>query len=157
VISTNDNVDMVMGWLRECDGAYQTCNSNRKPFSPIRLVNIGRGDLLRIELYLCQPLRYAALSYGLGSRKTEAPTTRANLAGRSAGFPETGLPQTLQDAIYVVRKLRIPYIWIDAFYIVQGDVSDLGKGSWANARHLPECLSYPRSNGSLVFFGWLLQ
>jgi hypothetical protein len=47
-----------------------------------------------------------------------------NLEGRSAGFLATELPQTLQDAIHVVRELSIQYIWIDMICIVQDDTND---------------------------------
>ena len=56
-----------------------------------------------------------------------SPTTKSNLVSSLAGFSETELPQTLQDAIHVVSKLDIQYIWIDALCIVQDDINDWEK------------------------------
>jgi hypothetical protein len=40
------------------------------------------------------------------------------------GFPIKSLPRSLQDAVKVVKKLKIRYLWIDSPRILQDDKRD---------------------------------
>lgn len=52
-------------------------------------------------------------------------TTKANKREHeTTGIDVHNMPATFQDAIYVVKKLGIRYIWIDALCIVQDDQDD---------------------------------
>jgi hypothetical protein len=56
-----------------------------------------------------------------------AKTTRETVKARQTGIEFELLPRTLRDAIHVTRSLRIPFIWIDALCIIQGDIEDWEK------------------------------
>jgi hypothetical protein len=44
------------------------------------------------------------------------------------GIEWSGLPRTFQDAVEVVRALRIPYLWIDSLCIIED--GDLDGEDW---------------------------
>ena len=61
---------------------------------------------------------YATLSYCWGGPQRKATSTE-NLASYLDRIELRTLPQTLQDAVFVTRKLGLQYIWIDSLCIVQ--------------------------------------
>jgi hypothetical protein len=68
-------------------------------------------------------IRYAALSYCWGASNTVL-TTAATEALYLQEIPTAELPQTIRDALEISRELGIPYLWVDAFCICQGDKKD---------------------------------
>ncbi|TGJ75358.1 hypothetical protein E0Z10_g11001 [Xylaria hypoxylon] len=89
--------------------------------SPLRLVNVMDGNMIRLERTDDKSHRYAALSYCWGGSKAleDAKTMGDNIDVRMSGFRLDELPRTLKDAIILTRRLNIQYIWIDAICIVQ--------------------------------------
>lgn len=70
---------------------------------------------------------YCALSYCWGSpeqARTQLTTTSESLSNRLAGISEDEIPPVLKDAITITRALGVPYLWIDALCILQGDTDD---------------------------------
>lgn len=69
------------------------------------------------------PAKYVAFSYVWGMAKQAAATTRSNVNGRRRkGGLERALrtfPRAIQDAISLVQRLNLRYLWIDALCIVQ--------------------------------------
>ncbi|KAL1881960.1 hypothetical protein Daus18300_001014 [Diaporthe australafricana] len=51
-------------------------------------------------------------------------TERSTISDLLDGIPETKMTSVLRDAIRATRALKIPYLWIDALCIVQGDAED---------------------------------
>ncbi|RSL61392.1 hypothetical protein CEP53_005097 [Fusarium sp. AF-6] len=74
--------------------------------------------------------RYAALSYCWGGPQP-LTATKSNLQTLISGVEVDKLPQTLQDAVHVTRRLGIRYLWIDALCIIQDSpedkLSEIGK------------------------------
>jgi Heterokaryon incompatibility protein (HET) len=67
--------------------------------------------------------RYMTLSHRWG----EIPfltLTRKNLHDLYTGLPLSNLPRTFQDAIAVVRRFGIRYLWIDSLCIIQDSMED---------------------------------
>ncbi|KAI0490401.1 heterokaryon incompatibility protein-domain-containing protein [Xylaria cf. heliscus] len=109
-------------------------------FSPRRLISVGEGEQSLCRLidtetesyqrkWLSSPwnCRYMALSYCWGGPedaraqfKTEAGTLRY----RMEGFHCNEASECLRDAIKVARALDIPFLWVDALCIIQGDRDD---------------------------------
>jgi hypothetical protein len=56
-------------------------------------------------------------------------TTKESIGARRASIEFDLLPKTLRKAIVVTRLLGIPFIWIDALSIIQGDRGDWEKES----------------------------
>ncbi|KAK7963417.1 hypothetical protein PG988_010391 [Apiospora saccharicola] len=67
--------------------------------------------------------RYLALSYCWGGQ-SQLLLTRASEARLKAGFPEEELSPTQRDTVALARALSVPYVWIDALCIRQGDRED---------------------------------
>jgi len=67
--------------------------------------------------------RYAALSYCWGD-SLPLETTTTNLQAHESAIGFEKLPQTLQDAVMVVRYLGIRYVWIDCLCILQDSKAD---------------------------------
>ncbi|KAK4216499.1 hypothetical protein QBC37DRAFT_397678 [Rhypophila decipiens] len=133
--------ELLSSWLRDCDQDHQQCRlaaaprHSDRPFLPTRLLDVGWSHS---KIRLCetkslkfgqpnQDMRYVALSHPWGDGKTHNHfcTTHANLGQRvRAGVRVQDFPDTLKDAIYVARGLKIPYLWIDSLCIIQGSDGD---------------------------------
>ena len=86
-----------------------------------RLICVGPSDGSR-EPYLIDsentPRKYVALSYCWGSAKPLV-TTVENLDEHKRVIPMQMLPQTVQDAVSITRKLGLDFLWVDALCIIQ--------------------------------------
>lgn len=67
---------------------------------------------------------YTALSYCWGPPGANFTTTDGNLSEHKTGIDFKSLPEALKDAVTITQALGIPYLWIDAICIVQGNASD---------------------------------
>ena len=76
-----------------------------------------------VHLSSGQRVLYAALSYCWGGPQ---PITLTKLTKRDMlrGIATSTLPQTIQDAITVTRKVGLRYLWVDALCIIQDSDSD---------------------------------
>jgi hypothetical protein len=118
-------------WLRKCDESH-SCNQ-RKLYWPTRVIFVGGLDPNKLELWE-QANRedsedYIVLSYCWGTpmdeEKERICTTPQNYHDRmKEGLSYKDLPKTFQDAIRVTRELEKEYLWIDSFYIIQGNEED---------------------------------
>lgn len=133
--SRESSLDFVLKHLHHCRQHHSKCAEQDPTFQPTRLVNCAddTGQLLLVEqdrTVQASPsaIQYVALSYCWGASGF-FKTTRTNIDRLKQGFDLSDLPKTLQDAIAVTRQLGIPYIWIDALCIVQGDAADWEKES----------------------------
>jgi hypothetical protein len=70
-----------------------------------------------------QPGQYSTLSYCWGGEQ-HYKLVKARLEAYKDKIEESCLPQTVKDAIYVTRRLRIRYLWIDAYCIIQDSTED---------------------------------
>jgi len=130
--------DTILKWITTCRDSHDECKTlSSSSFVPSRLVDTGPlnsghvNDHLRIVSHdqISQPPpTYAALSYCWGNGKSQEvtdgtqryETTPDNLSEREISFSLHHLPQTLRDAVAIVRKLGIRYLWVDALCILQG-------------------------------------
>jgi hypothetical protein len=91
--------------------------------APGRLIDTGLPGQSKIRLILTNGLpartKYVALSYCWGRHHTGERTTNQSIGRMMEGVSIAELSQTIQDAVKVVRKLRIQYLWIDALCIIQ--------------------------------------
>jgi hypothetical protein len=109
-------------WIRECEEKHECCPRTTCPLLPSRVIDVGDGNQPP-RLYLSNPgdrARYVALSYCWGEDQPYM-TKKSNLQEKTMAIPMAELGQTIQDAIVTNRKIRIPYIWIDALCIIQDD------------------------------------
>ncbi|CAK7226452.1 hypothetical protein SCUCBS95973_006204 [Sporothrix curviconia] len=104
-------------------------------FMPTRVLDVadgggssGQGHRVVLVESVAAGSPYAALSYCWGPDPSGTVTTkRGNVAAHKdpkRGIPLAALPQTIQDAVLVCRRLHVRYLWIDALCIVQDDDDD---------------------------------
>ncbi|EFW99310.1 tol-like protein [Grosmannia clavigera kw1407] len=142
------SLDCAAAWLADCDAKHPAC---AEPFfrspgltrsniaegdtsakhMPSRVLDVqangeqGASDSIRLVEGLTPPHPYVALSYCWGSDldsvcKTTVVTRQAHLQSITVA----DLPQTIQDAILVCRRLHVRYLWVDSLCIVQDDMDD---------------------------------
>ena len=139
-------IDLASAWIERCSRLHgASCYSQADVPLPTRLVRIPTDAIQNPQLRVTKGHqgRYVALSYSWGKR-TDFVTTSTTFAGKLSGFKVETLPQMLQDAIQVARKLGYYYIWIDALYIIRGDEVD-----WA---HESSKMAVGYGNSSLTVF-----
>ena len=126
---------LIRHWVQECDighGAGIKCLGSDKelPLLPTRVIDVGPPDgSYDPFLFISQKghrARYIALSHcwGTDSGKMPLRTTQVSLADHQKNIPMVSLPRTFFDAVSVVRKLGVRYLWIDSLCIVQDLAAD---------------------------------
>lgn len=93
-------------------------------FGPPFLVNVEAADgIVRLHRTGSNKyLRYVALSFAWGG--SQVMTTKSNVDAHLDHIDVNTLPQSVQDAILVTRKLGLKYLWVDALYIIQDSEED---------------------------------
>ncbi|KAK2126316.1 heterokaryon incompatibility protein-domain-containing protein [Fusarium oxysporum II5] len=107
-------------WFMEGDGEIQ-------PSQSITMVkNVGSVAQSTARLVETKDLSeenkkrpYVILSYCWGSGNDPARTTSRNLRGRHNTIECGTLPKSIQDAIRIIRLMKIQYLWVDAVCIIQ--------------------------------------
>ncbi|KAK8034043.1 hypothetical protein PG993_009038 [Apiospora rasikravindrae] len=126
-------VEFLRTTLADCaEHSHPDANTTTPGFLPTRLIDV-RGERPRIvelnkpssEVEAAADRRYLALSYCWGGA-SQLQLTRESEPGLStAGFSEeTDLSPTQRDTVALARALSVPYVWIDALCIRQGDRAD---------------------------------
>ncbi|KAK8065013.1 hypothetical protein PG997_011760 [Apiospora hydei] len=125
-------VEFLRTTLAECaeHSRPETKTTATPVFLPTRLIDV-RGELPRIVELSNAPLdeeedrRYLALSYCWGGA-SQLLLTRETEADLQAGFSleAESLAPTQRDTVALARALSVPYVWIDALCIRQGDRAD---------------------------------
>lgn len=117
--------------MDECRHAHDhNCgNPDSPPGLPDRVIDVdGNGDTSKVKLHISsgEAEGYVALSYCWGGPQPMR-ALKSNLESLREGIDIQLLPQTIQDAIEVTRRLNQRYLWIDALCIVQDDTEDKAK------------------------------
>jgi hypothetical protein len=100
--------------------SYETTASSGLPAMVLDVSSFTESDQEMIKLHRVagQELKYAALSYCWGTMQLNATRT-SNVHKYMFQIPISSLPQTLQDAVTVTRKLGLRYLWVDSMCIIQ--------------------------------------
>ncbi|KAF4435882.1 HET-domain-containing protein [Fusarium austroafricanum] len=154
-------------WLEECKEHGCCSNSQKESILPTRIIEVNPPDQPEPRIIETQGLRgvYATISYCWGSVPFQTLNT-SNYSQLTKRLDMNTLPLTVQDAITTTRRLKIPYIWIDALCIIQDSDQDknreiaLMKDIYASsaltivaasARHVFEGFLSDRSQSEEVF------
>ena len=116
--------------MQECDRGHPKCKLkspnqlHMNEYHPSRLLDLG---LPALEPDYCTLVSgsqcvgpYAALSYCWGTSQT-LQTRKSNVTDHARCIQLQMMPLTLRQAVSVVRRLGLRYLWIDALCIVQDD------------------------------------
>ena len=111
-----------------CDSKHSCFQSPSERQLPTRVLDLSSDSsnkaLVRLLVTSSERARYACLSHCWGKSPAMTKTTTNSLDAHTRGIKVPDLPQTFQDAIDIVRRLGIRYLWIDALCIIQDDDKD---------------------------------
>jgi hypothetical protein len=122
--SSDDCIQLVASWIRNCAESHQDCLRLKHTPLPTRVIHVG-SDLEEPYLYVSkqEDANYIALSHCWGGL-VPMTTTLATFEQRQREIRFSELPRTFKDAIIIARKLKIQYIWIDSLCIIQDSADD---------------------------------
>ena len=129
---SDENLVMVSKWLSTCSQSHIECQLEDNTRLPTRVIDVGPADASQAPRLLVtskETGRYVALSHCWGSLMQSdagqhARTLTTNLQNMQCRIALEKLPRNFQDAVLVVRKLGLRFLWIDALCIVQDDLAD---------------------------------
>jgi hypothetical protein len=104
------------------------CKRDSSATLPTRVIEVGSDggqDPCLVESN-GQLGSYVALSYCWGDSKKHPvlKTTWENFDAHKRNIPLASMPKTILDAVKISRRLGIPFLWVDALCIIQGDAAD---------------------------------
>ncbi|KAL8739130.1 MAG: hypothetical protein Q9181_000159 [Wetmoreana brouardii] len=131
------NMRLIFRWLDDCEADHAKCHHERLPRLPTRVIDVGPSDGsadVRLLVTGGTPGNYVVLSHCWGLRPSstlnkESQLLQANSEDFERRIDIESLPKNFRDAILVVRKLEIRYLWIDALCVIQDSLSDWAKES----------------------------
>ncbi|KAH7090773.1 heterokaryon incompatibility protein-domain-containing protein [Paraphoma chrysanthemicola] len=127
------SIHQILSWFAGCQ-----CYPDRSPPLPSRVLDVTDPALIRLREHTGSYGKYACLSHCWGQIEANGSlvTTRATYkAHMDDGIRFESLPKLFQDAVQLAHALKIPYLWIDALCIMQGDEDDWRQQS-ANMRDI---------------------
>ncbi|KAH7411437.1 heterokaryon incompatibility protein-domain-containing protein [Cadophora sp. MPI-SDFR-AT-0126] len=130
-VATGEVFNSARTWLKECLQTHSNCPNITSSAMPTRVLDVTQLsellDMVRLkETNQTEKGQYIALSYCWGPQGQSIMLKESTLREFKIAIVVRELPQTLQDAILVTRKLGIRYLWIDALCIIQDSDSDKG-------------------------------
>jgi hypothetical protein len=144
--SIDNNLELLGQWLGTCvtkhsiEAEAENCRrplfhgDDARPDYGIRVIDVHERTIVEKTP---EEIEYAALSYvwDAAHRNSKVPvhnvdsTNKDSVQGSLSKLPDR-IPKVIEDAIFVCRKLSIPYLWVDRYCINQSDL--LSKGSEIN-------------------------
>lgn len=122
-VASNRSFKQANQWLQDCVKHHPSefCPILKNTPLPKRVIDVS-GVYPRLHSSGGASARYACLSYCWGtSWREQSMTTSHNVDRHSNRIIFENLPQTIQDAIMITKRLNLRYIWIDRLCIVQDD------------------------------------
>ena len=129
LISSTADLQYARQMLELCESSHPTCRSffaDSLPPAPNRIFRVvdASSSPPKLVSRLVSETPYVALSYVWGY-DLPGKTLRSNLADREKIGLSEPLPKTYRDALEVVRRFGMKWIWIDALCIIQDDGADV--------------------------------
>ncbi len=119
-ITSTDMID-VEEWLKDYTEHHSCSNSIVKGYLPPRVLDCRTDQLVLKEasqIDLKGDTRYLTLSHCWG-KGPNVTLQSDNMDELYQGIEYSRLPPTFRDAVKIVRKLNIAYLWIDSLCIIQ--------------------------------------
>ncbi|PMD29378.1 HET-domain-containing protein [Hyaloscypha variabilis F] len=116
-------------WIKECYDTHPECKAVTEGLheGPTRLLDLGsHRTRITPRLVVVDPQKdlvpYVALSYCWGVPSGDVlKLTAATLVALTRGVDISSFPRTIQDAIYICRKLGYRFLRVDSVCIMQDD------------------------------------
>ena len=112
LVGPRPDFSLIKSWIDNCEQSHSNCRHvvDKSILKDIRLVDIVQRTVVPYDIE--HEPDYVALSYVWGGVKQD---------GVALNTPLPQLPQTVEDAMVVVRELGKRYLWVDALCIDQDD------------------------------------
>jgi hypothetical protein len=114
-------LDLARVWLSNCVVSHNSCaNKLDKTWSPKRLLYIQGAKIRLLDTRNENPAGpYATLSHCWGKERNFVVLSESNIGKFLNEIPPGTLPKTFAEAIDIVYRLGISYLWIDSLCILQ--------------------------------------
>lgn len=124
-LNSDESYNLARKWLHECtdSGTHSDCQVTSSKILPTRVIDVRGIPKLHITKDN-ETNQYATLSYCWGVRAQSVMLLKENLDELCKGIPTQLLAKSIKDAISVVQKLQVPYLWIDSLCIIQDSKDD---------------------------------
>ncbi|KAH7355569.1 heterokaryon incompatibility protein-domain-containing protein, partial [Pyrenochaeta sp. MPI-SDFR-AT-0127] len=119
---SEESIDQVRYWLMNC-----RCSSGHTSLLPNRVIDIRDHASIRLRESRGLYGRYACLSHCWGQLQANGTLVTSRVSYNAHvedGIRFASLPKLFQDVVELAQALDIPYLWIDALCIIQGDEDD---------------------------------
>ncbi|CZR50470.1 uncharacterized protein PAC_00343 [Phialocephala subalpina] len=128
---SDKSIQNIKDWITTCNKSHPRCwysisGAKIKHTSPLptRVIDVGNSTgTVRLVNSDEMAAQYVALSHCWGG-SSHCRTTKACLKQRENALKIMELPKTVQDAVFIVRKLGLRYLWVDSLCIIQDDEDD---------------------------------
>lgn len=128
------SISRIKHWLDDCTANHPSCKRAMSSDSisnttslPTRILDVANYPkticLIITAKKKVQKAKHVALSYCWGG-VAQIKTTRVTLERHQKSIPCESLPQTIQDAAWITRKLGLRFLWVDCLCILQEDRHD---------------------------------
>ena len=116
---------MVDQHVAECTNHHALCRPSQVGTLPSRIMELRSGvdDMIFPIVSNGRQGNYTALSYCWGGPQ-EIVATKDSWEKLMEGIPLQVLPKTIQDAVFVTRRLGHQYLWVDSLCILQDSEQD---------------------------------
>ncbi|KAH7119189.1 heterokaryon incompatibility protein-domain-containing protein [Dactylonectria macrodidyma] len=127
--TTKFDIDLVTRWWKDCKQHHtRSCKVKAYPGNvsratiPLRVVNVLTNRVVETP----PGSAFVALSYVWG-QSSQFRLRKSNFVGqdRFASLDGKDVPQTIADAMSLVKSLGLAYLWVDALCILEDDPDDL--------------------------------
>ncbi|KAL2040624.1 hypothetical protein N7G274_006603 [Stereocaulon virgatum] len=125
-VASSASYELAREWIRDCLLNHEECPRPEPSFLPTYMIDVGKKDgegSVDVHLESGQKGPYAARSYCWGGPQPTTPTS-LTMNDMLQCIAALTLPQTIQDAITVTRKLGLQYLWVYALCIIQDSAPD---------------------------------
>jgi hypothetical protein len=127
------DLELFKTWMTECEQHHgldcRLATDEAATSWPDSLSGFKVIDCTHNDIVLCPPkAKYVALSYVWGPTEDHAGGTLSSIPTRMAISPPISrlhLPRTIQDAMEVVTKIGLRYLWVDKYCIDQTNPVEL--------------------------------
>lgn len=106
-------------WIKRCEKSHRHCPTTETATLPRRVLDISSGEPFIYESSGAVH-KYATLSH-CWEDSQPVKTLKSDLTRRQGRLEWAQLPVAFQEAIEIVKKLGIRYLWIDSLCILQDD------------------------------------
>ena len=125
------DMDVIQSWRSSCHASHGACCNERYSdqlsayLTHLLLVDVETGALVSLP----STTPFVALSYVWG-KVTMSKTTKFNVeqlkqpGALFGGLSDFQLPETVRDAIHVVKRLGLRHLWVDCLSIVQDETTE---------------------------------